>query len=233
MDELVKGIFTAPVATLFIVAGMLFLLIAVVGNISGKIEPGAKGRLASTVLGLTFVLIGLAIHLTKEVPQMPVPPATPPEQTKPGRPAEAPQTPKLPLTPPTSPMAPESKPQPEMPQPLPAGAQTIFEGVVANVTRFEKTGELVTLELTLQNSTPDTVSFCVEPNRAELIDELTGDSWREAHYGGEVSCSFKRELAMSQSHAVWMKFQIRNPEKKRFALSLPILRRPIENLTLD
>lgn len=32
MDELVKGVFTAPVATLFIVSGMIFLLIAVISK---------------------------------------------------------------------------------------------------------------------------------------------------------------------------------------------------------
>lgn len=47
MSELITGIFSAPIATLFVVAGMVFLLIAVVGNISGRIEPGAKGRIAS------------------------------------------------------------------------------------------------------------------------------------------------------------------------------------------
>jgi hypothetical protein len=37
MDELVKGIFTAPVAILFIVSGMIFLLIAVIGNIRKRL----------------------------------------------------------------------------------------------------------------------------------------------------------------------------------------------------
>jgi hypothetical protein len=82
MDEFVKSVFTAPVATLFIVAGILFLLIAVVGNISGRIEPGVKGRIFSGVLGLTFVFIGLAMHLTQKVPQMPELPGTSQQQIK-------------------------------------------------------------------------------------------------------------------------------------------------------
>ena len=49
MDEFIKGVLTAPLATLLIVAGILFLFVAVVGNISGKIEPGVKGRIASGV----------------------------------------------------------------------------------------------------------------------------------------------------------------------------------------
>lgn len=93
MDEFVKSVFTAPVATLFIVAGILFLLIAVVGNISGRLEPGVKGRIASGVLGLTFVLIGLAMHLTQKVPQMPGAPATSQEQIKRDQLPEAPRTP--------------------------------------------------------------------------------------------------------------------------------------------
>jgi hypothetical protein len=92
MDELVKSVFTAPVATLFIVAGILFLLIAVVGNIIGRIEPGVKGRIASGVLGLTFVLIGLAMHLTQKIPQMLGSPATSQEQIKSDQLPEAPRT---------------------------------------------------------------------------------------------------------------------------------------------
>jgi hypothetical protein len=65
MEEVLKGVLTAPVATLLIVFGMLFLLIAVVGNISGKIEPGVPGRLASGVLGIALVLTGLTMHFSQ------------------------------------------------------------------------------------------------------------------------------------------------------------------------
>jgi hypothetical protein len=92
MDEFVKGVFAAPLATLFIVAGMIFLLIAVVGNISGKIEPGTKGRIISGILGLAFVLIGLAMHLTQKAPQTSLPSVTSPGQIKRDQPVEAPQT---------------------------------------------------------------------------------------------------------------------------------------------
>ena len=70
MDEFLKGILTAPVATLLILAGIFFLFIAIVGNVSGKIEPDVKGRIASGVLGLVFVSIGLTMHLTQEAPQI-------------------------------------------------------------------------------------------------------------------------------------------------------------------
>jgi hypothetical protein len=70
MSDIVNNIFTAPLATLFIVAGILFLLIAVVGNISGKIEPGEKGRLAAGILGLMFVVVGLTMQLLPWPPPM-------------------------------------------------------------------------------------------------------------------------------------------------------------------
>jgi hypothetical protein len=63
MGELVKEVFAAPLATLFIVSGILFLLIAVVGTITGKIEPGDKARIAAGVIGLLFIVIGLTMHI--------------------------------------------------------------------------------------------------------------------------------------------------------------------------
>lgn len=62
MDELIKSLFSAPLATIFVIAGLVFLLLAVVGNVSGKIEPGPKGRVFSGILGVSFVLVGLSMH---------------------------------------------------------------------------------------------------------------------------------------------------------------------------
>jgi hypothetical protein len=62
MGEAIRGLLAAPVAIIFILAGIVFLLIAVVGNISGKIEPGARGRLASALLGAVLLVSGLALH---------------------------------------------------------------------------------------------------------------------------------------------------------------------------
>ena len=94
MDEFLKGILTAPVATLLILAGIFFLFIAIVGNVSGKIEPDVKGRIASGVIGLVFVSIGLTMHLTQEAPQTSqeaprVPTTSSPEEQV----AKVPQTP--------------------------------------------------------------------------------------------------------------------------------------------
>lgn len=73
MDELIKAVLAAPIANLFIVGGLVFLGIAVVGQISGKIEPGKTGRIASGVLGAIFLVVGLVIHLRPA----PTPPPAP------------------------------------------------------------------------------------------------------------------------------------------------------------
>ncbi|WP_446810115.1 LCCL domain-containing protein [Methylomonas sp. 2BW1-5-20] len=70
MEEIVKTLFSAPLATVFVMAGLIFLLVAVVGNISGRIEPGPKGRIFSGVLGLVCVAVGLTMHFAQTSAQI-------------------------------------------------------------------------------------------------------------------------------------------------------------------
>lgn len=79
MQELVKDVFTAPLGTIFVLAGVLFLLIAVVGKVSGKIEPGPKERALAGMLGSAFITIGLAMYWWS-LPASTVPPSL--EKTK-------------------------------------------------------------------------------------------------------------------------------------------------------
>ncbi len=60
--ELVKTLLESPVANLFMVAGLVFLGIAVVGDISGKIQPGKTGRILSGLLGIVLVSSGLMMY---------------------------------------------------------------------------------------------------------------------------------------------------------------------------
>jgi hypothetical protein len=64
MDKIVQIIFASPVVNLFIVAGLVFVGIAIVGNISGKIQPGRTGRIVSGVFGLILLGAGLAMYST-------------------------------------------------------------------------------------------------------------------------------------------------------------------------
>jgi hypothetical protein len=63
MDEIVKTVLSAPLATLLIVAGLVFLFVAVVGSVAGKIEPGGVGRIVSGVIGVILLATGLAFNL--------------------------------------------------------------------------------------------------------------------------------------------------------------------------
>jgi hypothetical protein len=53
----------APTAKLLIVAGLLFLGVAVVGNITGRIQPGALGRILGGFVGPLLIVGGLALEL--------------------------------------------------------------------------------------------------------------------------------------------------------------------------
>ena len=64
MNEILELVFKSPVANLLIIAGLLFLGIAVVGNVSGKIQPGTAGRLLSGLLGLCLLGGGLVMYQT-------------------------------------------------------------------------------------------------------------------------------------------------------------------------
>jgi hypothetical protein len=60
--EFWKYLVEAPVANLFMVAGLAFLGIAVVGDISGKIQPGKTGRILSGLIGIVLVSSGLMMY---------------------------------------------------------------------------------------------------------------------------------------------------------------------------
>jgi hypothetical protein len=62
MSELIKGVFEAPIANLLVISGLFFLAIAVVGAISGKIDPGRTGRIAAGAIGAVLLVTGLAMH---------------------------------------------------------------------------------------------------------------------------------------------------------------------------
>ena len=64
MEALIKSVVDAPVANLCVLAGLVFLAIGVVGNISGKIQPGNPGRIAAGALGLLLLGYGVATHST-------------------------------------------------------------------------------------------------------------------------------------------------------------------------
>jgi hypothetical protein len=97
VEEVVRVIFGAPVAKILIVAGLTLLLIASVGGVAGKFQPGTGGRILAGFSAPIVLVIGLALQLQDVRPE---PPATPEGATLP----PAPPTAAVPLTagPPTT-----------------------------------------------------------------------------------------------------------------------------------
>jgi hypothetical protein len=223
MEALVKSVFTAPVATLLILAGIIFLLIAVVGNISGKIEPGERARIVSGVVGLILLSLGLAMHFLQKTPGVSEPPGissrTKSDPLEPQKPTPA-QVPKQEST---------SRDQPpQKKEAFNSPIQTRFDGVVANVVRFEKSGELVMLQLIARNTSRERRMVCFHPRQTTLIHEATGESWQPKESVGE-DCT---RIEANNSSRVWMKFDVSKPENKTFSLSSPLFNGTLDNLVL-
>src|SRR5512135_2775666 len=62
MQDVILRLVDVPMVRMFVLAGLIFLMIAVLGKIEGKIEPGRIGRIGSAVLGVVLIIIGLAMQ---------------------------------------------------------------------------------------------------------------------------------------------------------------------------
>ncbi len=62
MQDVILKLVDVPMVRMFVLAGIIFLMIAVLGKIEGKIEPGRIGRIGAAILGVALVVIGLAMQ---------------------------------------------------------------------------------------------------------------------------------------------------------------------------
>lgn len=62
MQDILFRLVDVPIARMFVLAAIIFLLIAVLGRIEGKIEPGKMGRIGATIVGLVLMGMGLAMY---------------------------------------------------------------------------------------------------------------------------------------------------------------------------
>ena len=62
MQDVILRLVDVPMVRMFILAGIFFLFIAVVGKIEGKIEPGSMGRIGAAILGTILMIIGIAMQ---------------------------------------------------------------------------------------------------------------------------------------------------------------------------
>lgn len=62
MQDVILKLVDVPMVRMFVLAGIFFLLIAVLGKIEGKIEPGSIGRIGAAILGVVLVVIGISMQ---------------------------------------------------------------------------------------------------------------------------------------------------------------------------
>ena len=62
MQDVILRLVDVPMVRMFILAGIFFLFIAVVGKIEGKIEPGSIGRIGAAILGAILMIMGIAMQ---------------------------------------------------------------------------------------------------------------------------------------------------------------------------
>jgi hypothetical protein len=65
MQDVILRLVDVPMVRMFVLAGIIFLMIAVLGKIEGKIEPGRIGRIGAAILGAVLILIGLAMQYSE------------------------------------------------------------------------------------------------------------------------------------------------------------------------
>ncbi|MBI5891261.1 MAG: hypothetical protein HZB47_11390 [Nitrosomonadales bacterium] len=69
MKDIMLRLVDVPMVRMFVLAGIIFLMIAVLGKIEGKIEPGRIGRIGAAILGAVLIVIGLVMQYG-ETPEM-------------------------------------------------------------------------------------------------------------------------------------------------------------------
>ncbi len=65
MQTVISQLVDVPFARMFILAGIIFLMVAVLGKVEGKIDPGQMGRIGASVLGVVMLVVGVALQLTE------------------------------------------------------------------------------------------------------------------------------------------------------------------------
>lgn len=62
MQDVILRLVDVPIARMFVLGGFIFLMVAVLGRIEGKIEPGNFGRIGAAILGGVLIAIGVAMQ---------------------------------------------------------------------------------------------------------------------------------------------------------------------------
>jgi hypothetical protein len=220
MESVFAALKETPIPTILVIAGIAFLLLSMAGQLIGHMTVPPERQRWAAVTGGALLIVGMGLHVIPEVwssapgtRNVPISrSSTPPAEERSPSPSTA---------------FPHAQPPPSMPKSTletrtkdvgTSSVQTTIRGVVASITRFQKSGDLVTMEIMFRNTSSQDVTACTHTGSTQLIDQATGESWRAALHAGR-ECNV---LDANKSGRVWMKFGICEPEGRTFALFAPL-----------
>jgi hypothetical protein len=168
MDSVIAALKDTPVPTILVVAGIVFLLLSIAGQLAGRIAVPPERQRQAAMIGGLLVVVGIALHVAPSL--------------------------KLPSKPPDLHRTSPPEPPPEPGQAFP----TKYDGVMASITRFAPSGAFIILEITVKNGTNQSLSVCGRSRNAQLIDQESGERWKPVNTGGDLaSCHRLRASQVS------------------------------------
>jgi hypothetical protein len=85
MESVIKALKDTPIPTIMVVAGIVFLLLSIAGQLAGRITVPPERQRQATIIGCLLVMVGVALHVVppRLIPPEPqgVPAPTPPQPT--------------------------------------------------------------------------------------------------------------------------------------------------------
>jgi hypothetical protein len=196
MDGMIAALKDTPIPTILVVAGIVFLLLSIAGQLAGRIAVPPERQRQAAVMGGLLGVVGIALHVA--------PPLRIPRKASDIPPVPSPQP--LPQPRPTlPPSSPAPAPWPEVP--------TKYDGVMARITRLATSGAFITLEITVKNGTKKELIVCGLAQEAQLFDQHTGDSWEPVKTGGDLAaCSLPSTLLIRVGRGCNLKFPLQTRE---------------------
>jgi hypothetical protein len=134
MESVLAALKDTPIPTILVIAGIVFLLLSVVGQLAGRITVPPERQRQAAIIGCLLVVVGVALHVAPplKIPSKPPEYPTPP----PPKPAPEPPSPQPPLTPGKAQSVHSiSAPEPRL---LPLGSQLC----VASLHSWQPTGSV-------------------------------------------------------------------------------------------
>src|SRR5215510_12584430 len=110
MDTIVTALKETPIPTILVVAGIVFLLLSIAGQLAGRVTVPPERQRQATIIGCLLVVVGIALHV---IPSRLIPP--PPPRVSAPTPSPSPPTGDQP--PQTTSTPPNFQPPPSTPQP--------------------------------------------------------------------------------------------------------------------